>query len=272
MKYLILLSLLYAPLSFAQSAAQLQAQLENKAVRLWGITLVNTTSTTILEPDDYRSDTNSTFTGVYRYRLPWFNFRALLSGNKTLTGSRQDRFTTAFLEASKPVSLLSGERVTTIFQGRLTPPVNDERRYEEKHLGGVSGGLLFIVTPPNPRFQIVAVSRVTKNFHEFTVNRSFGQNTSVTFMNYAAASYFPHPKWELGVNVTNMQGWDYRGDSGENNIFLGQSIGYNYSNNVIMTFGHELGGRTYGYDQNNVDIALYDSSKSSVYASMSYNY
>lgn len=274
MKYLLLLTLLYAPLSFGQSAAQLQAQLGSKERRMWGMTFVNTVSTTILEESDYRSNQNAGFTGMYRYRnlFGGFNFRALLAGTKDLTRSRQDRFTTAFLELSTVVKSLSNDNVTTIFQGRVTPPVNDERRFQESHLGAASGGLLFIVRPPSPKFSIIGVSRLTKNFHEFQINRDFGYNTSVSLVNFAAVSYFPTGKWELGLNVTNIQGWDYQGESGENALFLGQSIGYNYSNNLIISVGHELGGRTYGYDQDSLDISLFDSDRSSVFASLTINY
>lgn len=272
MKYFLLIALLYAPLSFGQSAAQLQAQLGGQQRRMWGMTLVNTTSTTVLESDDYRSNTNSTLTAMYRYRFKNFNTRLMVSGNKDLTKSRQDRFTTAFAEISKRVGFLSGNGVTTIFQGRLTPAVNDERRFNESHRGAASTGLLFIVSPPNPKFQIIGIARVTKNFHQFQINRDFGQNTSVSLMTYGAVSYFPTGKWELGINFTNMQGWDYLGNSQENLLFLGQSIGYNYNQNWIFTFGHELGGRTYGYDQNNLDVALFDEDRSSVYASLTFNY
>ncbi len=272
MKYFLLLALLYAPLSFGQSAAQLQAQLGGKQRRMWGVTLVNTTSTTVLEEDDYRSNTNTAFTAIYRYRFSKFNFRLMGAGTKDLTRSRQDRFTTAFAEISKRVGALSGDGVTTIFQGRLHPAVNDERRFNESHRGAMSAGLLFIVSPPHPKFQIIGVSRVTKNFHEFQINRDFGQNTSVSLINFAAVSFFPTDKWELGVNVTNLQGWDYLGNSTENVTFLGQSLGYNYSRNWIFTVGHELGGRTYGYDQNNFDINLFDEDRSSVFVSATFNY
>lgn len=274
MKYLLLLTLLYAPLSFGQSAAQLQAQLGKKEQRMWGFTLVNTVSSTILESDDFRANQNAAFTGIYRYRsvLPGWNFRAMLAGTKDLLRDRQDRFTTAFLELSTVVKPLSGNGVTTIFQGRLTPAVNDERRFQESHRGAASGGLLFIVSPPNPKFSIIGVSRVTKNFHEFQINRDFGQNNSVSLVNFAAVSYFPTSNWEFGLNATNIQSWDYLGNSGENAMFLGQTIGYNFSRNVIINVGHELGGRTYGYDQDSLDISLFDSDRSSVFASMTLNY
>lgn len=272
MRYLLLLAILSSPFTWAQSAAQLQAQLGEQQKRMWGATLVSTTSTTILEADDYRSNTNSTVTGIFRYRFPSFNTRILVSGNKDLTGAKQDRFTTTFFEISKSVKALSNDNLTTIFQGRVSAPVNDERRFNESHRGDFSGGLLFIITPPNPKFQVIGITRATKNVHEFEINRNFGQNTSVSLMNYWGASYFPSAKWELNVNVTNIQGWDYQGQSGENATFLGQSIGYNYSQNLILTFGHELGGRTYGYDQNNLDLALFDSEKSSVFASLSMNF
>ncbi len=272
MKYLLLITILYTPFVWAQSAAQLQAQLGKKQKRMWGATLVSTTSTTVLEADDYRANTNSTLTGIFRYRFSGFNTRILVSGNKDLTGAREDRFTTAFFEISKVVKPLSGDNITTIFQGRVTPPVNDERRFNESHRGAYSGGLLFIITPPNPKFQIIGITRATKNVHEFEINRNFGQNTSASIMNYWGASYFPSSKWELNVNMTNIQGWNYQGDAGENSTFLGQSIGYNYSRNLILTFGHELGGRTYGYDQDNLDLALFDEDKSSVFASLSMNF
>jgi hypothetical protein len=274
MKYLLLLTLLYAPLSFGQSAAQLQAQLGKKEQRMWGVTLVNTVSSTILESEDYRSAQNAAFTGIFRYRgvMKGWNFRTMLAGTKDLTRSRQDRFTTAFLELSTVVKSLSNDSVTTIFQGRATPPVNDERRFQESHRGAASGGLLFIVRPPNPKFSIIGVSRVTKNFHEFQINRDFGYNTSVSLVNFGAVSYFPTDKWELGLNATNIQGWDYRGESGENSLFLGQTIGYNYSRNLIINVGHEIGGRTYGYDQDSLDISIFDSDRSSVFASLTINY
>lgn len=269
---LLLVFMVLTAKSFGQSAAQLQAQLGNKQKRMWGITLVNTTSTTILEPDDYRSNTNSTLTAIYRYNFGTFRTRLMVSGNKDLTGARQDRFTTAFAEISKTVGFLSGESVTTIFQGRAHPAVNDERRFNESHRGAFSGGLLFIINPGHPNFQVIGVSRVTKNIHEFEINRDAGYNNSVNLMNYVAVSYFPNSKWEIGVNATLVQGWDYRGESGESSLFLGQSLGYTYSKNINITVGHELGGRTFGYDQNNLDLNLFDEDQSSVYASLTYNY
>lgn len=259
--------------TYAQSAAQLQAQLGNQQKRMWGATIVNTTSTTVLESDDYRANTNSTLTGVYRYNFGIFNFRALVSGNKDFTGGREDRFTTAFVEASKRVGFLSNDSVTTIFQGRLHPAVNDERRFNESHRGAFSGGLLYIINPGHPNFQVIGITRITKNIHEFQINRAGSYNTSVSGMGYLAVSFFP-PKtnWELGVNATFLQGWDYQGESGESSTFLGQSIGYNYSRNLIFTVGHELGGRTFGYSQDSLDVALFDSDKSTVYGSISFNY
>lgn len=278
MKHLSLLTFgLFAVLSItkvhAQSAAQLQAQLGSQQKRMWGMTLTNTISTTVLEPSDYRANTNNTFTGVYRYNFGKFNFRALLSGNKDLTGAREDRFTTAFLEVSKRVGFLSNKNVITIFQGRLTPAVNDERRYNESHRGAYSAGLLYIIDPGHPNFQVVAITRVTKNIHEFEINRAGSYNNSVSAMTYAAVSFFPpKTKWELGVNATVLQGWDYQGAAGESSTFLGQSIGYNYSNNLIITAGHEMGGRTFGYSQESLDLSVFDSDKSTLYASLTFNY
>ncbi|MEC7278274.1 MAG: hypothetical protein VXV96_18270 [Bdellovibrionota bacterium] len=272
MKLILLILLTLSSTAYAQSSAQLQAELGKKQPRLWGATLINTTSVSALDPGDPRGTLNHTMTAMFRYKLPWFNFRVMGSGNKDLNGSRQDRFTSAFIEASTAVGFLSNDSVTTIFQGRLHPAVNDERREQESHQGAVSAGLLYIVSLPNPKFQIIGITRVTKNIHEFEINRSFGENTSVSAMGYAALSYFPAAKWEVSGNVTFLQGYDYRGESKENLTYLGQSVSYNHSRNLIMTFGHELGGRTYGYDQNNLDVALFDEDKSSFYASFTLNY
>ncbi len=272
MKTLLLLLLLFPTLSFAQSAAQLQAELGKKQKRLWGGTLINTTSVSNLTPSDPRGSLNHTMTGMLRYKLPWFNFRVLGSGNKDLNGSQQDRFTTAFVEASNVVDTLSNESVTSIFQGRLHPAVNDERRFEESHRGAFSAGLLNIITLPDPQFQVITITRLTKNIHEFEINRSGAQNTSLNGLFYGALSYFPSSQWELNLNMTHIQGWDYQGASQESLTFLGQSISYNYSRNFIFSIGHELGGRTFGYDQNNIDLSLFDEDKSSYFASITLNY
>lgn len=259
--------------TYAQSAAQLQAQLGSKQKRMWGATVVNTTSTTVLEGDDYRANTNSTLTAMYRYNFGTFNFRALVSGNKDLTGAREDRFTTAFVEASKRVGFLSGKGIITIFQGRFHPAVNDERRRNESHRGALSAGLLYIINPGHPNFQIIGITRVTKNIHEFEINRTGTFNSSVTGMTYWAVSFFPpKTKWELGLNLTHLQGWNYQGESGESSTFLGQSVSYNWSRNLILTLGHELGGRTFGYSQESLDLSLFDNDQSTIYASASFNY
>lgn len=272
MKWFLLILLFSPTLSFAQSSAQLQAELGKKQKRLWGATLINTTSVSNLTPSDPRGSLNHTMTGMLRYKLPWFNFRVLGSGNKDLNGSRQDRFTTAFVEASNPVSFLSNESVTTIFQGRLHPAVNDERRQEESHLGAFSAGLLNIVALPDPQFQVIAITRLTKNIHEFEINRTGAQNTSLSLLAYGALSFFPASQWEVSANITHIQGWDYQGTSGESLTYLGQSISYNHNRNLIISVGHELGGRTYGYDQNNLDVQLFDEDKSSYFASLTLNY
>lgn len=271
-KLLAVLSILMTTGAFAQSAAQLQAQLGGQKVKKWGVILTNTISSSVREPSDYNSRIDNNTTGIYRYKLPWFNLRFLLSGSKDLIGARQSRFTTAFVEASSVVSSLSNKSVTTLFQGRFTPAVNDERRRNESHRGAYSGGLLFIVRPGHPQFQLIGIARATKNIHEFQINRAGAQNVSHSLMNYYAASFFPKDKWEVSAYVTNFFTWDYKGARKDNQTIIGQSLSYNLNKALLGTVGHEIGGYTYGVDGNNLDVSLYDTNSSSVYASLTFNY
>lgn len=241
--------------------------------RRWGITLVNSITSSLFKTNDYRDFKNTSFAGTYRYRFKHFNFRGSLTGEKDLTGSKEQRLSSGFLEISKHMEFLSFKSLMTIFQGRLNPPLNSDRRFEESHKGSLSAGLLFIITPSLPNLQLVAINRFTKNLHKWQIDRNGNFNDSFSNITVLAGSFFPpNTKWELGLNGTIVQRWNYLGKTKESLSFIGQSISYNQSQNLIFSLGHELGGSTFGYAQDNIEVAIFDKNRSTVFGSLTFNY
>jgi hypothetical protein len=274
---MILLSLVLLRVTpiMAQSASQLEAQLgssKNKKVKNWGISLSSTTLSSVKTLSAYDSKLNTSVSGTFRYNTPYFNTRLFVAADKDLVGSRQDRFSSAFAEISNRIDFLSNSDITTLFQGRYNFAVNDELRRQQSYRGGISAGLLMIGRPADPDFQIIFISRVTKNFHEFKIARDFSKNVSINNVNTGILSYSPYREWELSFYGSFVSYWNYDGDIKDSYYTLGQSVSYNPSSTFSLTLGHENGGFTYGYYGNNLDLSLLDTNSSVFYGTLTLNF
>ncbi len=265
--------------TWAQSASQLEAQLgkgdnrgNKKSSKNWGLSLTSTTVSSVQELDAYGSTLNTSLAATFRYKTPYFNTRFFIAADKDLVGAREDRFSASFFEISKTIGLLSNSNVTTIFQGRYNFAVNDERRFDESYRGAVSAGLLIIAQTPNPDVSLIFITRGTKNFHEFKIARDFSKNTSLSNINTAIISYAPYKEWEFSFYGSFVSYWNYDGDIKDSYYSLGQSISYSPDPQYNFTIGHELGGYTYGYYGNNLDLSLLDTNSSTLYGTLTLNF
>lgn len=272
---LFTIALFGASSTHAQSAAQLQAQLGDPKLKKqssWSGTLSSTTLSSMKELSAYSSTLNTSLSGSLRYKTPYFNMRLFVAGDKDLNGARQDRFSSTYLEISNKVSFLSTKEITTLFQGRLNAPVNDELRREDSYRGGLSAGFLFIIKLPDPQYQLIVITRATKNIHEFKIDRNYNKNTSVNNINSVIWSYYPAKDWELSLYASIVNSWNYQGGINDNYYSAGQSLSYMTNYGFDFTVGHEIGGYTYGYYGNNFDLSLLDSNSSIFYGTVTYNF
>lgn len=264
--------------SWAQSASQLEAQLGasdgkvKKKVKNWGLSLSSTTVSSVKELDAYGSTLNTSLSATFRYRTPYFSTRMFIAADKDLVGAREDRLSSSFFEISNVVGFLSNSDITTIFQARYNFAVNEDMRFDQSYRGGVAGGLLVIARPPHPDFQLIFISRVTKNFHEYKVARNFSKNVSLSNVNTGIISYAPFDAWEFSFYGSFVSYWNYDGAIKDSYYSIGQSISYSPSPMYNFSIGHEIGGYTYGYYGNNLDLSLLDTNSSTIYGTLTLNF
>ncbi len=261
--------------SWAQSASQLEAQLgkgDKKKAKNWGLSLSSTTVSSVKEVDAYGSTLNTSLSTTFRYKTPYFNTRLFLSADKDLVGAREDRLSSAFFEISKTVSFLTNSNFLTIFQGRYNFAVNQDRRFEQSYQGGLTAGLLVIAKTPHPDFQAIFITRATKNFHEYKIDRSFNKNTSLSNVNTGIISYAPFSAWEFSFYASFVSYWNYEGTVNDSYYSIGQSVSYSPSAQYNFSIGHESGGFTYGYYGNNLDLSLLDTNSSTLYGTLTLNF
>ena len=261
--------------SWAQSASQLEAQLgkgDKKNAKNWGLSLSSTTVSSVKEVDAYGSTLNTSLSTTFRYKTPYFNTRLFLAADKDLVGAREDRLSSAFFEISKTVSFLTNSNFLTIFQGRYNFAVNQDRRFEQSYQGGLTAGLLVIAKTPHPDFQAIFITRATKNFHEYKIDRSFNKNTSLSNVNTGIISYAPFSAWEFSLYASFVSYWNYEGAVNDSYYSIGQSVSYSPSAKYNFSIGHESGGYTYGYYGNNLDLSLLDTNSSTLYGTLTLNF
>lgn len=270
----IFLTIFWISPLLAQSA-QLELQRENseeKEQSNWSGSLSTTTISGIRRWSSYNSTLNTSVGLTLRYRAPYFNTKLYISGDKNFTGERKENFSTGYLELSRQVKALSTKKLTTLLRWRIYAPLNSDLRFQTSYRGGLAGEFLFLLQMPNPKHQMILISRVTKNFHEYKISRSNNKNTSFSNINSLIWSYTPYKRWEASLYGSITNSWNYDRDLKDNVYSIGQSLTYQSPQHLDFTLGHEIGGYTYGYYGNNMDLSLVDTDNSLIYGTITYNF
>lgn len=239
----------------------------------WQTQLNFSSSTSAASPKDYNDYIDTSVSANIRYNYNGIVTSAFLSASKSLKGARRSRFSTAFLQTSSRLSLLSSDIVTTLGRVRLTLPVNVDRRRENTFRGSGNIALTSIFSPHFLKARsltFIYSGSYTKNSHRWDITRSFARNTSQSFTNFIALSYQHAPNLIFDGSFSNTTRFDYRNNKMDDVYSFGQSFTYLYSKTSSLTLGHTTGGLSYGYTGNELDIDIFSTKTSNFYLNLGF--
>ncbi|MDD0853300.1 hypothetical protein HBN50_09330 [Halobacteriovorax sp. GB3] len=281
MKKLLLIALTttLATSSLAQSTATtLSGSLESEstsAVKNWNVSVSSTTSASVVEADSYDNYVNSSLSARLSYKLnDRLTAQSSVAAAKEMKGARKQYFSSAYLGLSGLIKSFNSD-ISLSGLTRVYLPVNANSRRDTTFNGRVMAGLSgsFNLAKLGLKYVSLTLSSTgAKNFHEFKRTRTNSPNTNYYVTNTAALGYAPFKKVSFSFYFSNTSRWDYENKTKGDTFSMGQSVYWALEQGFSISAGHDLGGLTYGYTGDSLDVALFDKNKSSVYTSVSYVY
>ncbi|MBL6990164.1 MAG: hypothetical protein ISR65_10320 [Bacteriovoracaceae bacterium] len=110
-----------------------------------------------------------------------------------------------------------------------------------------------------------------RNFHGHRYKKSGTINTQQSLSESLAIQYAFSKKLNFSISAGAQQSWSYNDHSNANNFSLGEEISYQLTPKLGLAMGHMLGGDLYKYNGVDLDIALFDPDRSTVYISCGYS-
>lgn len=253
-------------------ATTLDQQTANMNKKL-GASVSLTTSKSVLESDSYNDYVTTTAQIGLSYKLSdKIKLQASGAADKNMKGERDQYFSSAYVGISAPIKNF-GTSISTSGSARYYFPVNADQRRDTSFNGRALGTLSanFDLTKVGLKYVSVGVSTaLAKNFHEYKRTASNSANTNFYTTNILTLSYTPFLKGGFSFYFSNTTKWDYDNERGSDSFALGQSFDWQLDKQFSISLGHELGGKTYGYSGDQLDVSLFDKNKSSIYTSLIY--
>jgi hypothetical protein len=169
----------------------------------------------------------------------------------------------------KPVDELSVNTSVT-----ATLPTNEDDRRYLTYRGSVGGSLSLVKTFSTSsifnRLLLVGSLNVTRSFFEFDANREGGLNRFWGATAGLSAGYSILEYLSIGAGVANTRGWNSDGGRGLDRYRLNYNLTYKSEPDFSFRLEYVTSDRTFNYDYNSNNIALYDAEISSVVGTLKY--
>ena len=200
--------------------------------------------------------------------------RAYLAASKELQGSREQSLSNAFIgHTQKLFNMNSDTSVSSDIRGYI--PLNEDSIKDESLKTRIYLGLS---TNSNLAIPYIESSSLTlkisgyRNIHEFETSRSGSVNTQYSLSEYLGLNLQLTKDLSFSTYVTNSQYFSYYNNRKPDVFEAGQSISYAITQDIEMSLGHTLGGKTFKDDGVTNNIEFFNSKESTIYTSLSINF
>jgi hypothetical protein len=264
---LVLGILLLGQQVYGQAANQLTTQLQQP--KRYRITTVAQTESNLYETGAREYDAKGRLTIAPSYKFS-DNYRATVSASllQDFEGGREGLLSNAKATVTHlPIKISQDSMIIPVAGLRLPTNVKDRKDNSFVTAALVEASLLTNWTIKNVPFSTIYAVYLTKNFHEFERGRAGNDNTDYSIINYAGIEKYITRKLSILIDGDYSYGRTYRGNP-KKLFSVGQSLTYEFSNDLSVTVGHSNGGNAFQANGTDYDVQVFDENRSIVYANV----
>ncbi|GAB4010548.1 MAG: hypothetical protein Fur0010_03430 [Bdellovibrio sp.] len=200
--------------------------------------------------------------------------RAYFGVSKELQNTYETTLANSFIGYSqKLIDLNPDTKVSTEFRGYI--PLNETSRENESLQTRIYGALSLGASLRIPSIEKTSLSlkiSAHRNFHEFETSNTASVNTKYSISETISLGLQINKKWSFSTYFTNGHSFSYQNNRKPDAFEMGQSISYALNDTTEISFGHNLGGRTFKDNGVSNNIEFYNRDESTIYASLGINF
>jgi len=111
-------------------------------------------------------------------------------------------------------------------------------------------------------------SSIGRGFYQYTRAHDGIANSRYTLKNGLVLAWSFIEGWGLSTTFSNTSAWTFSGTQKKDQYEFAQELSYTLNKFATLSFGHLMGGKTFGYDGQTSNIQVFDANDSSFYTAV----
>lgn len=269
MRLLIVLFIMVSSAAVVHAQSSLQDSLSTQKQPSFSGNLAATLNSNLYNPETNSYEASTSADAILNYRVKGANLiRGYFGGTQSFTQGREFTPHDGFVSWVNNSFWSRSSKLTIGQQVRFAAPMSRESRERDSKVTGVSLVPIFIATL-TPRFMMIYLPQVNRNFHSFKQNRLQNNNIEYSVGNLLVGIYSltDNLYWQ-GVGSYG-QAWSYGGTQRDPSFGFSNEIGYSLPKRFTLAFGWSNSGNIRRVEQGqDQSIELFDNRTSTVYSAL----